>query len=296
MKRKWGLFFNAAFILILTACSSTKGFKTLDAQEITMLGDNCEEIYIAQIEAWKSKDPENLRLVYTDDIVHFDSEPAFIGIDRVVNMAKRMFRGFRNWEMDAGETYISKDQCFGTWINWNTMGKTQENPGLEYDLLDTRDNKIYFWRLFYDPNFFSEPPQSLMDDLAKFESNWSKSDSVKLMEMYSEDAELDDSLFGISISGHRKISDYADSFFMQNPGLAWHFLSPFSEGEAGPNYIDEYPVPSYGGVFTISVLDTEKEPCEIRAVVILTPDENGKIQKQQNFYNADSLIECGWAK
>jgi hypothetical protein len=44
------------------------------------------------------------------------------------------------------------------------------------------------------------------------------------------------------------------------------------------------------------VKDTEGNPCEIRAVVILTPDKEGKIQSQEVFYNADSLIACGWAK
>ncbi len=278
---KWlGQLFVISLIISLSACSDPKGFKPLAAAEITTLGNNCKNIYGSQIDAWASKDPESLRQIYTDDIVHFSGEPMYVGIDEVVDMATWMLRD-KFWQMKAGETYISKNQCFGTWINWGSMNFKEDDPGLEYDLLDTRDNKISYWRLFYDTYFFGTNHMEPIENMNRFGSYWSQNDTAKLSEIYSDDAQLDDTLFGISISGHEEIADYADKFF---PGAAWQLDNAFLD-----DLVD-------GGVFAITVIDKDGNPCEIRAIVLLTPDESGKIQKQEIFYNADSLLACGWAK
>jgi hypothetical protein len=296
-KKALGLYLFLIWILgiTITACSTdTKQPQTLSAQEIEILGKTCEDIAKLQIETWDNRDAENLREIYTEDIVHFDNNPAFVGIDEVIGMAEMMFRNFHRWQMELGDTYISKEKCVGTWVSWDVLGLTQDNPGLEFDLLETRDNKISFWRLFYDENYNFAPID--YEFLYQFEQSWSQNDENALLEIYSENAKVEDTLYGVTIVGHKKIADYAKSIFALSQGASWKLIIPFTEGEAEYPYKEEYPFPSKGGVFSIGAKKPDGNACEIRIVVILTPDENGKIQAQETFYNVNTLIECGWAK
>ena len=291
---------NSGFLILLcvitfAACSSdAKQLQLLSIQEIETLDKNCEDIAKLQIETWNTRDPENLREIYTEDIVHFDKNPAYIGIDEVINMAKRMFINFPNWQMGLGDTYISKEKCVGTWINWGVLGFKQDDPGLEFDLLETQDNKISFWRLFYDEKFNFAPIDYEL--LSMFEKSWSQNDENVLLDIYSENAKLEDTLFDVAIVGHEEIAGYATSIFTFSQGASWNLIIPFTEGHAEYPYKDEYPYPSVGGVFGVNTKKGDGTTCEIRVVAILMPDENGKIQAQETFYDANTLIECGWVR
>jgi hypothetical protein len=301
MKRqKWfRLILTAFFICGLPSCIGTVTPKTLGAGEVILLADRCEVVYTAQLEAWNSRNPDQLRLVYTDDIVHFDGEPKFVGIDEVTAMAKKIYKNFPDWQMESGETYISKDLCLGTWINWGLFGFTQESPGIEFDLLETREHKISFWRLFYDQNFWQAwgiKNKVEHDLLSEFAASWSGGKLRPLMRLYAADIRLEDTLFGISVTGQRALKNYAEGFFANYPEASWELLYPFAESKATSSLKEHYPYASQGGVFAISVKDSDGDPCEIRTVVILTPDEEGKIQSQQIFYEADTLLACDWAE
>jgi ketosteroid isomerase-like protein len=259
-------------------------------QEIQALGKACDDIAKRQIETWDTRDPEKLRDIYTEDIVHFDSHPAYVGIDQVLDMARMMFRTFPAWEMEAGDTYISQEKCLGTWKNWGVMGFKEENPFLEFDLLETQGNKISFWRLFYDERFRPND----FDLLAIFKNAWSSNDLETLLEVYSENAVLQDTLFGTSIEGRESITDYLQNFLDLSQGGSWTLIQGFSERYV-PYKID-YMGPSMGGVFSVNTRKPNGENCDVLVAAILTPDENGKIQSQETFYDANSLIECGWVK
>ena len=286
------ILFSITILINLYGCSSTKALPPLDAKVITSLGDSCKVLYTGHIDAWNSGNAENLRQFYTDDIVHYDGMPLYVGIDDVLSMEKE----YMYVKGEAGETYISMDECFGTWMVWNISGFTQDNPGVEYDLMQTREGKISFWRCFYDQHFYesaSRKPQYIKNDfLAQYASSWSSGKTNEILKLYSTNAMLEDTLFEISISGKREIGGYANSILGKSSGANWKLLHSFAEGE-GDN---EYYTYSHGGVFAITVKDSEGNPCEIRAIVLLTPDEEGKIQSQEVFYNADSLLVCGWAK
>ena len=89
---------------------------------------------------------------------------------------------------------------------------------------------------------------------------------------------------------------YANDVFDKSPGAIWKLLYPFAEGEGGDITQEGQPFPSEGGVFSITVKDNSGNPCEIRVVLILTPDDDGSIQTQQIYYQADTLLACGWVK
>jgi ketosteroid isomerase-like protein len=296
-RHDWSIWIYCTLIL-MTACTTTQTAATLKADEIRSLGTRCEELYAKHIDAWNSRVTDNLRLVYTDDIVHFDGEPVYIGIDAVAGMAKDMFSYFPDWQMQVGDTYVSKNECLGTWINWGLLGLTQDFPGTEYDLMDTRGDKFSYWRVYYGQRFynaFAEYYRIKPDFLSAYAAAWTSGDIGELGKLYSEDATLEDSLYGVTITGTLAIQDYATSFFTRSPGASWTLLTPFAE-ERSLNYPDQYPHPAQGGIYGITVKDSRGKPCEIRSAVILTPDENGIILAQKMFYTADTLFACGWAE
>ncbi|MFZ2095660.1 MAG: hypothetical protein WAV05_03390 [Anaerolineales bacterium] len=104
---------------------------------------------------------------------------------------------------------------------------------------------------------------------------------------------LEDSLYGVTITGTLTIQDYANSFIARSPGANWTLLTPFAE-DRSVNHPDLYPHPAQGGIYGIAVKDAQGKPCEVRAAVILTPDENGIILAQKIFYAANTLLDCGW--
>jgi hypothetical protein len=293
-----GLSLLFCLIFSLSACSKVERLPTLEAAEVATLGNDCQALYQGFFNTWNSRNPENMPQIFTDDIVPFDGEPAFVGIDSVVEMATVMFEVFPDWQMTAGQTYVSKDECLGTWLNWGLLGLEEDDPGIEYDLLQTRDGKIYFWQMFYNQRFhevLDEPPVNL-DFLAQFTSAWSARNTDELMKIYAQDAEIEDTLFEMTATGEQAIQDYADRFFAQSSEISWELLTPFSESPPTPAHQNQYPIQSQGGVFAIHVQDANGNPCEIQAVAILTPNDEGNIQTQKIFYQADSLVVCGWAK
>lgn len=295
-------FWTILFVWILfgfTACSRPELLQNLNAKAIETKGKDCEALFNRHVNAWISREPENLRQVYTNDVVHFDGSPIFNGIGDILSLGKEMFRTFPEWEMEAGETYISEDACVGALIQWDLLGFTVENPGIEFDLLESRDEAISFWRIFYDQKFFdafSYPDRVDVDFLFQFASSWSGGEPQEIISLYTLGAEIEDSLMGVSAIGQESIKGYVTSFTEANPESEWKLLYPFTEGNASPEFIQQYPYPSQGGVFAILTKDLTGNPCEVHAAVILTPNEDGKITIQKNFYNAESLVVCGWAR
>ncbi len=296
----WFILAGTALLLISACTNKEPTLESADSQQVITLGEKCQTTFNAHIAAWDSRDPENLRTVYTEDIVHFDGQPLFVGIADVVDMAGFMFNLFRDWEMEAGDTYISKDKCLGIWVNWGVFGFTKDDPGREFDLLETRDGQIYYWTLFYDQKFHSAFNNVLEvvdeDFLQQFADSWSAGDASVLAQMYTTDAKLEDSLFDISIGGNQPITEYAQHFLAKSPGASWEILYPFAESPATSSYVEEPPFPSQGAIFAIHVKDTKGNPCDIQAAIYLTPNDAGKITYQETFYKPDTLLACGWAE
>lgn len=258
------ILFSITILINLSACSSTEVLRTLDAKEIASIINNCVLVSAASDDVVNTKEIDKWRLVYTDDIVYIDGSPQAEGIDKFVTM----MTGFSDWmntnypgtHEEIGETYyISKNECLGT-VRWSGWWMFRQNyPGIEYDLLQIRNGKISSWRELYDQRIFG----GLAEDsnvnnvfLSQYAVSWSSGDTGKLIKTYSNDAELEDTLFGISASGLESITGYINSFFAKSPGANWVLLSSFAERNATGNYKEQHPFPSQGGVYAISVKDS----------------------------------------
>lgn len=312
MKRISSLAVVTGVIILLLALSSCQNKNTtmeneelipaltvLDAEMIASKDEICSTVVEGQITAWQSRDKEELERIYTDDIIHFDGGPAYVGIDEVLGMAGNMWLYFRDWEMRAGETYISDDICFGQWMNWSIFSFTEEEPGIEYDWLEFNDEGIHFWRLFYDEEFqavFNHPERISNDFLTAFVNTWSAQETDAIGAIYGKDAQIEDSLFGLQLSGVDEIQAFAASFFTQFPNAEWRLVDSFGEEEAVRLRDEEYPFVYQGGIMEIEIPDSETGSCTIVLAVLLAPDEEGKILRQMMFYEPQSLINCGLAE
>lgn len=282
--RKWRLLGTLLILIssVLGSCTPSV-LEPLPQAEVVDLADSCLEMIAKQISAWDSRDEDQLREVYTEDIVHFDGGPAYVGIDRVSGMARWMWENYGDWKMAPGETYIAADDCLGTSRDWDVFGFEEKKPGLEFDLIDFKDGKISFWRLFYSEQWMVINKELL----TQFAEVWSARNTPGLEEIYAQDAVLEDSLMGVEAVGLEEITAYAQALKKGYSLGSWDLLIPFAESEN--------PVPDLqaakGGVYQIT---TGRDGCLVQAAVILSANQEGKIAHQLTLYQVDSLQECGW--
>lgn len=277
--------------VLLGACGEAAIRETAPTMaDLQKAADPCRDVYTGQVDAWKTGDADLVQEIYTEDIVHFDGGP-LVGIEDVMFMARFMLMYFNDWEMDAGRTYISESDCLGTWMFWGRKEFTRENPRREFHTIEIRDEKISYWRLFYDENFdFSPINFTLLEDFA---AAWSSGDPQAVESLYAEGALLEDSLFGISAAGRDEIRKVAVGFEKDHPGATWELIYSFSEG-ADPDQPDL--LPSHGGIYQVTPADKSGEACPVQVGVILTPDPEGLIASQITLYSAEDLVQCGWVK
>jgi ketosteroid isomerase-like protein len=283
----------------LTACRDGVQPTPPDAAALQARAAYCTTIVDGQIAAWDTRDPERIREVYTDDIVHFDNGPGLAGIDKVISMSEMMFRAFPEWPMAPGDTYISADKCAGEWVVWDIMSFTQDEPGVEFDVLETRDDKISYWRLLYDQAFYEHWWDSEQIDVAflnAYAEAWSSGDPDQVAQRYARNGVIEDTLLGVMAKGRNRIATYATNFLEISPNGQWSLDHMFGEGDEieMPDPKDARN-PSDGGVFSVNTTARDGTPCTLRMMVILTPDDDGYIQHQEVFWDAESLSSCGWS-
>lgn len=286
---KQNLVFVILFTLITTSACNSPGREPLSADEVETLAGEFEPIAKAHVEAWSNHDLETFPEIYTEDIIHYDGSPKYRGIDEVMQMADQIMRAFKGMDGYLGGAFISRDQVLADWKVWGVLGAKEEQPANEYDLLDLRDGKIAYWTLFYGPDFwyrFREPERINEQFLEEFSAAWSTGDPEVVSNLYAPSAILEDSLFRVNAAGQESIQDYVADFFRWYPGVTLQLEGSFAEAEPGV---------IQGGVFSIHVLDTERNPCQIYAAILLEPSQTG-ITKERLYYDADSLITCGWAQ
>ena len=306
MIRKWKRFFPVfvgltILLPIMFSCQIQKAdmppaLAVLDAEKVTAQDEICTKHIEEHIAAWAGREVEGLEQIYTDEIIHFDGGPAYVGIEAITRMAKYMWNYFSSWEMQAGETYISDGICLGEWQNWRLFGFTQEDPGVEYDWLEYNDDGIYFWRLFYDEKFqeeFNHPERIDAAFLTNFVNAWSAQTKNEIIAIYNQNAQLEDTLFGVQKNGVDEITAYSQSFFAQFPDAEWHLLDAFGEEDANN---EQYPFTYQGGIMEIELPDSGSGRCTVLAAVLLAPDDEGKIISQKMFYEPHSLMDCGLAQ
>lgn len=269
----------------------------LSADEVKTLATEFERITNAHLQSWANRDYDQMRQVYTEDIVHHDlnAEP-FKGVSSVISMAQLFLYYFPDYKNRLVSTFVGHDDGFYVEDSWGWAPEdyminvfSSDHPLKNYMWMTLRDGKFSYWWLFYDEEVFSAGnlpfDRKLLQDYA---DAWSSGNSEAIASLYTPEAIRQDTLFSENEQGNSAIKAFATHFFAWYPAVHLTLLETFGE----------YPkVIKRGGIYTVSVSNTSGQPCDVNMLVLLESDESQqKIAHEWLFYNADSLIACGWAQ
>jgi ketosteroid isomerase-like protein len=269
----------------------------LSAEEVKAFSTEFERITNVHLQSWENRDYDQMRQVYTEDIVHHDlnAEP-FKGISSVISMAQLFLYYFPDYENRLVSTFVGHDDGFYVEDSWGWTPDdnikivfSSDHPLKNYMWKTLRDGKFSYWWLFYGDEVFSAGNKPLDRKLLQeYADAWSSGDSEAVASLYNLKVARIDSLFGENQQGSAAVKEFAAHFFAWYPGIHLTLLEAFGEF---PSVIKR------GGIYTVSVSDPSGQPCIVNMLVLLEPNEVGqKIAQEWVLYNADSLIACGWAQ
>ncbi len=232
--------------------------------------------------------------IYSDDAVHHDGnmELTHSGLG-MVSLLKTWITYFPDYGSRPVSYHIGRTDGFYMEESWNwsnvSPNYTQDDPMINYMWFTLREGKISYWWMFYGRKSMERDgygyDEKLLEDYA---AAWSSGDAKTAADLYAADAVRTDSLFEETQQGNAAIQQFASSFFTWYPGIKLTLLNTFAEG---PQPIKK------GGVYTMSVTDQSGAPCQVEALILLEGDQSEqKITHEWVFYQAESLIKCGWAK
>lgn len=269
----------------------------LSADEVKALSTEFERITNEHDQATIKRDFDQMRQIYTEDIVHHDQNVEYAkGKENVISLQKELTTYFPNFENRLVSTFVGHDDGFNvedTWgwapYDYKSNVWSSDYPLKNYSWYTLRDGKISYWWLFYGEEVFSvqgKPFNSKMQE--DYAAVWSSGDSEAVASLYTPEAIRQDTLFSETQQENSAIKAFATHFFAWYPGVHLTLLETFGEF---PKVIKR------GGIYTVSVSDPSGQPCDVNMLVLLEPDESGqKIAQEWVFYTADSLIACGWAQ
>jgi len=269
----------------------------LSADEVKALSTEFEGITNENLQAWDKRDFDQMPQIYAEDIVFNDvNQELYKGIDGIISLAKSMLSYFPLYENRLVGTFIGHDDGFYIEDSWGWAPYdyksnifSSDYPLKNFMWLTLRDGKISYWWLFYGEEVFSVQEKPFDSKIQQdYAGAWSSGDSEAVASLYTPEALRQDTLFSENQQGNSAIKAFATHFFAWHPGVHLTLSETFGEF---PKVIKR------GGIYTVSVSDPSGQPCDVNMLVLLEPDESQqKIAQEWLFYNADSLIACGWAQ
>ena len=277
-------------IVVIAGCKPKSSRPPLSADEVKTIAAVFEKVSSAHIQAWNSHDINLIGQLYTDDITYYETGnfPDANGTHEVSNIINMVLQGNPNYEGRQIDTFIGHEDGFDICEIWNWSESTKENPYHAYDWFTLRDSKIAAWWLFWDSETSVALKKSIdQKPLQDYATAWSSGDKETVASLYDPKVFRQDSLYGENQQGNSAIKEFATNFFAWYPGVRLELQQSFKQCCALP--------PKIGGEYAIHVSDQAGKPCDVRAIILLEVPHD-KITKEWVFYNADSLIACGWAK
>lgn len=293
--RKLLLAFIIVLVLVITGCKPKPSRPALSADEVKTISAEFERVSKAHVDALNTHDTGLITQLYTDDIKYYEegNYPNFAGIKGLSSLLNIVFSGNPDYTVSIEDTFIGHEDEFIFYKMWNWAEIPQENPLLTYYRYILREGKIAEWWIFWDAKALAEAfsgwPGATLDPkpLQDYSSAWSSGDPETVANLYAINAVRQDALFGYDQQGSPAIKEFAANFFAWYPSLRLELLKSFE-------FLYSYPV-MVGGVYAIHVSDQAGKPCDVHAIILLKSSQN-KIVNEWVFYQADSLVACGWAK
>lgn len=270
--------------IVLTACAAGG---TAGESEVRRTADEFGELVAAVDAAWNDKSVDAIRQVYTENVVH-DEESSlnhFEGIDAIVAMATVLFPSLPG-DQTTDSLYVGLDAAVGVSGSDGVLGvarATDAGPLAEVDLLRVAEGQVSSWTAFFADERFSESA-GLPDIYAAARSS---GDPQAVGGLYAANAVRVDSLFGDESDGRDAIVQAARDFVEEHPGARWDLALAF--GDVG---IYQDPAPR-GGIYRVTAPGPGDEACVVDLAVVFD-HEAGQITEEAVYYDAESLIACGW--
>ncbi len=270
------------------------------AAEVRKIAATFEAATKAKVEAWNSGDLNDIRALYTDDIV-FDDPTTFdhrVGIADLMDMARLFLRDNPATRRRITNHFIGLKDSLATYDYWgvqvNNYEFTPDDPLLQVFLLELRGDLISSWTLLYGFATMEKTElrsKTLLDLtrslLTSYASAWSSGDPNLVGALYAANSIREDTILGGYQEGSEAVRSSAESFFARYPGAQWTLLQAFGQGQGYQGAL-----PLNGGTFTIKITDSVGQPCNVNAAVLLNIS-GGQIIHESLYYEPDSLIRCG---
>lgn len=292
---------------VLTACTgqvtgSQRPRERLSADQITQMAAKFKAMADANREAHNARDIEAIEALFAEDLLFVDVTfgDHLASIDKFMSMTRRMFAYFPEFQWKTLDYFVGSDKFVtiaGFWGgNWGGKKEyTEADPFIHVFLFEPKEEMIASWRLFYGYDFLNDnrvisetAAADMKSMLISYGLAWSSMDSEVVADGYAEDALRHDSLFDEHQNGVSEIKAFAESFFYQYPEARWTPQEIFGERACRDK------PQAIGSSYAIEITDPTGEACEVMVVVLLHVFE-GEVIQEDLYYDADSLIQCGWA-
>lgn len=252
------------------------------------------------LETWNTRDAQAVKDLFTDDAEAYDRSfyDKAVGPDQITGLIATVSAFGPNWEARQKDRYIGLQNGLVVDELWNikfgSIQYTQDRPMIEVDWLQTLDDHITNWTILYGLDALEEqaiPTSQRLEQagslLSSYPAAWSSGKTQAVAQLYSDEAVREDMVFMERQEGQKAIETFAKSFFGWYPGAQWNISLEFGEGRGD--------APITGGLYSIKVTDKNGQPCEVKVAVLLKTAEN-LITQETLYYEAQSLISCGWAR
>jgi hypothetical protein len=285
-------------MMVSTGCKQqTTPRPPLSADEVKTIAAEFERVSKAHLDAWNKHDTNLMRQLYTDDIMFYETGniSEYHSIDNVLDLNGGIIAGSPDIEVSQVDTFIGREDGFDIWEMWNyweEFGFKKDNPATVYDWITLREGEISEWWQLYDSEVFTATEKAFQQVfqpkyIQAYETAWTSGDPEAVASLYDSKVVRKDTLFGEDQQGSSAIKEFATKFFTWYPGVRLELIKSFGLAYSNPLMT--------GGEYAIHVIDRAGKPCDVHAIVLLESSQD-KIINEWVFYQADSLIACGWAQ
>jgi ketosteroid isomerase-like protein len=290
------------FIVFTTSCGEVHSAsrQLVKLSSLQTAAAKFDHIASGLTQTWNSRDTQVVKELFTEDAKANDKTfgDNAVGPDQITGLIAIVSSFGPNWEANLTDQYIGLDNGLAVDELWNLkLGNiqfTQDHPMIEVDWLQTRDDLISNWTIFYSLETMEELGVSTSQRLdqarsllSSYQSAWSSGDEQAVTQLYANNAVREDTIFLEQQEGQKEIISFAKSFFNWYPDAQWNLSLVFGEGIGD--------TPTTGGLYVIKLIALNGQFCEVKVAVLLQTSKN-LITHEYLYYNPQSLIKCGWAQ
>lgn len=273
----------------------------ISAEAASLAATALEDVLQGHSDAWNAMDPEAITAFWDDEMVFEDTGNAdLLSGDRLFAMPEAMATFNPESRGRITDIFVARGVALylldGWGVDFESVSYTEDDPFQEVGRIQLgTEGTFERWTIYYGIEFYERAnalrslvtaARSLLDS---YSAAWQTGDAAEIAALYSDEAVFVDSFFDTEPVGNVEIREHAASFFGWYPQANFARRLVFTDNRATINDSDRV-----GLVLRIGNVGTGGSDCTVEMAVILTA-EDGLIVHEERFWDAESLISCGWA-